>query len=217
MKIHQRPSHSLSKKKIRLNSVIALLTLSDIFTWGFFGILSILTGVYLSEKLGADTPQFVGLGTSIYLFVRAISQLPFGKLIDTVERDADEIVLLAVGNFCMGLPFIFYPSIRSPLDYYLLQMVFGLGTSMNLVSWRKLFAKNLDSNREGSEYGTYETFMSAIGACIALVAGSIANIGPAYFNLVFYGIGLIMMASSISAFGLFFIRDRKAFDDKSVQ
>ena len=84
---------------------------------------------------------------------------------------------------------------------------------MNLVSWRKLFAKNLDKNSEGSEYGIYETFMSAMGALIAFVAGTIANIGPTYFNFVFYGIAVIMMTSSFIVLGLFLVHDRKTFDN----
>lgn len=196
----------------KINGVIAILTVSDVFTWGFYSILIILTGVYLAEKLGVHAPQFVGIGTGLYLFVRAVSQLPLGKLIDSVKRDTDEILLLSAGNVCMGMPFLFYPLIRTPQDYYLLQMMFGLGTSMNLVSWRKLFAKNLEKNSEGSEYGLYETVMSGMGMIIAFIAGSLANIGPEFFDYVFVGIGIIMILSSFSVLFVFKVRNRKRFD-----
>ena len=109
----------------RPNKVVMLLTLSDMLSWGPFLIISALSGIYLSDKLGVDAVKFVGIGTSIYFFTRAILQIPMGYLTDKIESDKDEILLLAAGTILMGLPYTFYPHITEPWHYYLLQFVFG--------------------------------------------------------------------------------------------
>ena len=77
--------------------------------------------------------------------------MPIGKITDKIKSDSDEILFLLIGAILMGLPFIVYPFISIPVHYYILQFVFGLGVSFNLTNWRKLFALNVDKNREGTQ------------------------------------------------------------------
>jgi len=179
------------------NKVIWLLTISDVFTWGTYFVISVLSGIYLAQKLGLDTVQIVGIGTTIYFFSRALFQLPIGMLLDRVAHDKDEITMLAGGSFVMGLSFVFYPAISSPWTYFFLQLIFGLGTAMNLNAWRKLFATNLDQNQEGKEYGLYEVIMSLSIATFSWLAGFVANINKTYFDYVIIIAGTLMMVGSI--------------------
>lgn len=83
------------KKEGRNNTVI-LLTLADMFTWGPFLIISALSGIYLSQKLGVEAIKFVGIGTSIYFFTRSLFQIPTGtnsknKLKNVVMRRSHDI------------------------------------------------------------------------------------------------------------------------------
>jgi MFS family permease len=179
------------------NKVIWLLTFSDIFTWGAYFVINVISGIYLAGKLGVDTIEIVGIGTTIYFFSRALFQLPVGMLLDRVTHDRDEIAVLAGGCVLMGLSFIFYPAIASPWVYFFLQLVFGLGTAMNLNAWRKLFATNLDANREGREYGTYEVLFSGAIAAFSWLAGLIANINRNYFDIVIVVVGFVMMFGAV--------------------
>lgn len=194
------------------NKVIWLLTMSDIFTWGAYYVISVLSGIYLANKLGQNTVEIVGIGTAIYFFCRAIFQLPVGVIIDRIKKDNDEIVLLAIGNVLMGMSFLLYPLISSALVYFILQFIFGVGTAVNLNTWRKLFAKNLDANKEGEEYGLYEVLMSLTIAVFSSVAGFIANISKEYFDGVMMLIGIIMMSGFIWPVLIIKIRDRKSID-----
>ncbi len=182
---------------MKINKVIAYLTLSDIFTWGLFNVLASLSGVYLSTKLGEDVVQVVGTGTAIYLLANGLAQLPAGLLGDRIKDDKDEIIMLMLGNVLMGIPFLFYPIISTPVFYYVLQTIFGVGTAINLVNWRKLFARNLNGGTEGMFYGVYGAVMGIVAAGFGLVAGYVGNLSHSMFDVVIVVIGLIMILSSV--------------------
>ncbi|MFC1646760.1 MFS transporter [Patescibacteria group bacterium] len=188
------------------------MTVSDIFTWGSQTILVALVGIYLSSKLGGNAAKFVGIGTGIYYLTRSLTQIPIGIMLDKINHDKDEIIALVIGSILMGLPYLFYSLIKSEYTYYALQAVFGLGASMNLVSWRKLFSQNLDTGKVGIEYGIYETLMSAVTAIFSIIAGIVANTSLIYFERVIYALGVIMISGSIFAWSLASVINRKTIN-----
>lgn len=179
------------------NRVIGYLTFSDVFSWGLYYSVSVLAGVYVSIKLGANAVEYIGIGTSIYMLTRAIFQIPIGTMLDNWRKDQDEITLLLLSDILMATPYLLYPFITTPVVYYVLQFIFGLGAAMNLVSWRKLFAGNLDKNHEGRQYASYETLLSLFTAGFSFCVGLIANISQHYFDVMIFGVGVMMMSSII--------------------
>lgn len=200
----------MSKNTLKLNKVIAFLTLSDIFTWGLYLIISALVGIYLSEKLGTEAAAIIGIGVAIYYLTRGISQIPIGMYTDSISKDRDDIIFLTLGNLLMGIPFLFYPLIQTEYLYYFLQIILGFGASMNLVNWRKIFAKNLDKGKEGLEYGMYDTIMSFSMVVFSLTAGLVANISESYFDMVMITVGVLTMTSGFWAIAIFFVKNRKS-------
>lgn len=184
----------------KINKVIVLLTTSDIFTWGFVYALSAITGLYLLTKLDVqedEVVKIVGIGTAIVSICRGTFQIPIGLLVDKIKSDNDDIAVLTIGNLFMGLPIILYVFITTEYLYYALQVFIGIGTALNLVTWRKLFAKNLDKGKEGLEYAMYDTVMSFSIAIFSATAGFLASEGQEYFDLVILGIGILTVTSSI--------------------
>lgn len=201
-----------SKKKLirsGINQVVILLTISDIFTWGAYYTISSIAGIYLAERLGADVVKIVGIGSGIYFLSRATLQFPIGLFTDRLRNDFDEIAILLLSGVFMGLPFLLYPFISNQYHYYLLQFIFGLGCSMNLNTWRKLFAKNLAENKEGKAYGFYETVISISTAGLVTLGGAIANINRIYFEKVIMAVGLCMMFGGMWGGMIYFVRNRK--------
>ncbi len=189
-------------KKINFNSftfnrVVGLLTVSDVFTWGGFYVVNSLVGIYLAGKLGENVIEFVGIGSGIYFLTRGLLQIPIGMIADRIKRDRDDIFFLVAGCVLMGLPYIFYPQIEGPAIYFVFQFIFGLGTSMNLVNWRKLFARNIDPGKEGFQYGVYETVMSISTAVLTATGGLVAMLSPQLFDLVIVLSGITMMAGGV--------------------
>ncbi|GAB4284355.1 MAG: hypothetical protein Kow0081_1470 [Candidatus Dojkabacteria bacterium] len=178
-----------------INKTLVILTTSDVFTWGFVVVINAFAGIYLETKLNVNAIQIVGIGTGIYSIVNGLLQIPVGYFIDKYKGTIDDIIVLFCGNILMGTPFLFFPIIQSEYAYYFLQLILGIGTAMNLVAWRKTFASNLDKNKEGLEYGIYQTVMSISIAIFGFVAGAIANISEQYFDLVMVTIGTLMASS----------------------
>jgi MFS family permease len=199
------------KLKIKnFNRVALLLTLADVFTWAPLFIISALSGIYLSDKLGKNTIEFVGIGMGISYITRAIFQLPVGKLTDKLKKDRDEIYMLALGVTLTGLSFALYPLINETWHYYVLQFLFGLGISLDVVNWRKLFAINVTKGMEGEEYAVYDTVVSTATAVFAVISGVIANLGDQYFDFVMLGAGIFIMLASIWILKIPKVKDRQS-------
>ncbi len=206
----EKKTYLQKEKDFKINKVIAFLTLSDIFTWGLYLVITSLAGLYLATKLDENAVEIVGVGVAIYNLAKGGFQIPVGIITDRIKKDRDDILFLTAGNLFMGAPFLFYPLISSPLLFFVLQFFIGLGSAMNLVNWRKLFAKNLDSGKEGLEYGAYDTVMSLSIVIFSLAAGLIANISEKYFDLVMVGMGTLMISSGFWSMSLFFVKTRKS-------
>lgn len=200
----------MKSRLVKFNKVVLLLTISDVFTWGPLVVISALSGLYLSNRFGTDTVEFVGIGTGIYFITRGIFQIPTGSFTDKIKRDRDEIIILATGSFLSGLPYLLYPVITQPWQYFVLQFVFGLGISLNVVTWRKLFALNITEGMEGKEYAIYDSVLSISTAVISVILGIIANINDTYFSAVMIVSGIIMMSASIWGLFIFKIPNRKS-------
>ncbi|KKQ15337.1 MAG: hypothetical protein US29_C0046G0007 [candidate division WS6 bacterium GW2011_GWF1_36_8] len=199
----------LQKYTKNFNKVVVLLTISDVFAWGPYFVISTLAGIYLSGKLGANAIEFIGVGTAIYYFTRALTQIPIGYITDKIKKDKDEIYFLIGGIILMGIPYMLYPLISQPWHYYVLQLIFGIGASLNLSTWRKLFAMNIDYGREGKQYGFYETIISLSTVILSAVIGIIANLGDRYFDLVMISSGILMITGSIWIALIFTAKKRK--------
>lgn len=203
-------SHKIIINKYSINRVIWYLTLSDIFTWGLYFTVNSIVGIYLETKLGGRAVEYIGIGVAVYLLAKGGFQIPIGLITDRIKKDKDDIVFLLLGNILMGLPFFFYPLLQSPLPYFILQFILGLGSAMNLVNWRKLFAQNLDKGREGYNYAVYDTIMSISGAGLSLIIGYIASVNQVYFDLVIVAIGGSMMFSGLWVILIYFVNNRKS-------
>jgi MFS family permease len=193
----QRGENSNADGPKNINSVIWLLTINDIFTWGVYFIVTVLAGLYIAERLDVNAVETIGIGAGIGYFVRALVQVPIGLIGDKLATDKDEVWFLMLGNFLMGLPVLLLTQVTESWHYFMLQAVFGLGAALNIVDWRKLFAKSLTKGREGLSYAIYDTVMSLAIALLSILSGAIAGISGEYFDLVITSVGLLMISSNI--------------------
>ena len=138
-----------------------------------------------------------------FYFSKGVFQIPIGLITDRIKNDRDEIAFLFVGNLLMGVPYLLFPSITNENTYYILQFIIGIGAAMNLVNWRKIFAKNLDKGKEGIDYGVYDTIMSFAMIFFSLIAGLVANSGKEYFDLIMIIVGFLMISSNLWIYLIF--------------
>ncbi len=197
-------------RRSAFNSVVRLLTLEDIFVWGPLLVAAPLLGIYLNSKFGIHTVGIVGMGTAIYYSIRGLVQIPIGKLVDRIKSDHDEIALLVLGCLLMAIPYFFIPSITESWHYFILQAIGGLGASLNIINWRKLFIRNLNKNHEGYTYGVYETVLSLSTAVLSMIGGYLSEISLAVFTTVIYVVGFFVASGGIVSAILYTIKDRKS-------
>jgi MFS family permease len=198
------------KIKEYINKVIFFLTISDIFTWGTIAMGTPLIGIFLSKKFGDQTILYVGIATACYFISRAIVQIPIGLISDKIHHDNDEILILFLGCFIMGIGYILIPFITEPWQYFLIMSFIGLGASMNLNSWRKLFSSNLDKTHEGVGYGFYETIMSFSTAIISLIGGYFSSLSNVAFEIVLITIGFAIIIGGLISGSILLIKNRKS-------
>ncbi len=180
-----------------VNSSLLFLTFSDIFSWGGYFAINALVALYLAEKLKVNAAEIVGIGNAIYMISRSVVQLPIGLIVDRTKEDRDEKLLLILGCVMMGIPYVLFPSISQTWQYYILQIILGVGCGLNLVNWRKLFAKNLDKSKEGFQYAIYEMLMSVGTALLSIFAGILAGNSSQSFDFVLVLSGFIIMTGGL--------------------
>ena len=179
-------------EKIRkFNKVIIILTISDVLVWGTYLVAYPLQGIYLSYQHGDQAIQYITIGLSIYYLMRALLQIPIGSIVDKT------IWSLGIGCTLIGLSFVVFPFTTTAVEYYLLMALAGVGGAFNLIGWRKLFAKNLDKDKEGREYALYETVMSLCTAVFSIVGGQFSSISHEIFRVFFLVIGLVTIVGGI--------------------
>lgn len=171
--------------------------MSDVLVWGTYLVAYPLQGIYLSYQHGDKAIQYVAVGLSIYYLMRAVLQIPIGSLVDKIKGDFDEIWALGIGCTLIGLSFVVFPFTTNEVEYYLLMALAGIGGAFDLIGWRKLFAKNLDKDKEGREYALYETIMSLCTAIFSLIGGEFSSISHEIFRAFFLVIGLITIIGGI--------------------
>lgn len=185
------------------------MTFSDVFTWGIYGSTNAFIALFLETRFGDSTLEIVGIGVGIFTLTKAVFQIPFGIFVDKMKTTYDEPILLFIGNLLMGIPFLFFPLINEPSLYFVLQFFLGLGAAANLLSWRKLFATNLDKDREGSDYAAYEFVFSLISSAFSPILGFVAGMNNDYFGFVIIMIGVLVISSSIWPLMVFRMKRRK--------
>ncbi len=195
-------------KNIGLNKILWFLTMSDVFTWGLYIVITSFIGIYLSTKFGDSTLEIVGIGVACFNFAKGFFQIPIGYVADKLKTDKDDIMFLSLGNVLMGLPYVLLPIITTPILYYIGMFLVGLGGALNIVNWRKLFAKHLPKGHEGMSYAAYDTIMSLCMILFGLLMGFISSLGEDVFGAAISLIGIFIIFSSFWALMIFFTKKR---------
>lgn len=109
----------------------------------------------------------------------------------------------------MGLSFIFFPFIENILGFYFARFLYGLGIAFNLISWRKLFARNLHKGKEGISYSLYDVFFSLSTAGISAAGALLSLLNPDQFiTFVFIAGVFIIINGSIWPFMIYKTKNR---------
>lgn len=190
-----------NSKKFRPNAIIKGLIFADGLVWAGTFVNSAIASVYLAEKLPVNAVQIIGLAYAIYLLSRSIPELFIARKLDREKGLTDEIKSSAIGAFLLFISYTSYIFISEPWHIYLLSVVNGIGLTLYLPAWRKMFALYLDKGQEAKENALYDMMEAGVGAVASILGGFIVEeFGT--FTPVFIGTGVLALISSISLYVL---------------
>lgn len=181
-----------------INKVIKVLTLSDVALLTGFGFVSPIFAIFITDQIQGGNIQVVGFAAAIYWIVKSVLQIPFGKYLDKVKGEKDDLWFVVIGNILAAIAVFGYIFSSLPWHIYLAQGIYSLGMAMNIPGWSAIFTRHIDKGKEAFEWSTRSTFIG-FGAGIAGALGGIiaAKFG---FNVLFAGVGIFALVSAILPF-----------------
>ncbi|MFH1427605.1 MAG: MFS transporter, partial [Patescibacteria group bacterium] len=157
-----------------VNSVIRILTLSDLVMLSGIGLIAPIFAIYITDQIVGATIEVVGIAAAIYLISESIFQIPAAAFIDKIKGERDDFWSLLISSLLFSIIPLFYIIINQPWQLYILQFFYGLIAAVTGPAWYAIFTRHIDKNHEGIEWGIYRTLTSLGAAAAASLGGFIA-------------------------------------------
>lgn len=183
------------KKQNKINKIIQVLIISDIFFNAGWGLINPIFAIYLLNNIEGGNAQTVGFATAVFWIVKSILQVPLAKYLDNNHGEKDDYLFMVCGLFIAGLvPFGFLTATR-PEHIYILQVIFAIGMAMTAPAWYAIFTRHIDKGREAYEWSIYSTMFGFSVGLSGAIGGTIADkIG---FEIVYIFVGVFNIFSSL--------------------
>ncbi len=181
-----------------INKVIKILIFSDVALETGFGFMAPIFAIFIAQKIQGGGVEVAGFAMAIYWGVKSILQIPFGKYLDEVKGEKDDLWFVAIGNILAASAIFGYIFSFLPWHIYLCQGIYSLGMAINIPGYCAIFTRHIDKRKEAFEWSTRSTFIG-IGAGISgALGGIIANrLG---FDVLFIGAGIFVLVSAFLPF-----------------
>lgn len=160
--------------RLDFNPVIKTLIISDILVLSGFGLIAPIFAVYITDSIQNGTVEVVGIAAMIFLLTRSLGQIPAGYIIDKLRGEKDDYEALLWGSIITSMVPLLYIFVKEPWQLYLVQFIYGFSQALTYPSWYAIFTRHIDHNREGLEWGVYNTLIDLGGAAVAGLGGYIA-------------------------------------------
>jgi MFS family permease len=193
------PTEKLASQKI--NSVVRFLTISDILVLGGFGLISPIFAVFITGQVSGATVETVGIAEGIYLLARSLTQIPFGQLIDKIKGEKDDFWFLFIGTLLLSVIPIAYIFCDTPGKLFVAQFAYGIISGSTLPTWLAIFTRHIDHEREGLEWGVYQTAAGLAGAAFAALGGFVA--AEFGFKSLFIAVSILSFIGALFLLGIY--------------
>jgi hypothetical protein len=147
-----------------------LLAASAMFTTAC-GLIGPIYAVFV-ENIGGD---ILTAGTTYGLY-----SIVAGVMIFLISRWEDHVKhqekLVVIGYAVAGIGFLGYIFIRTPIELFIVQMIFGFSEAIKTPAYDGLYSKFLDRGKFISEWGMWESMYYIVTAASAGVGALIAEV-----------------------------------------
>jgi len=185
-----------------INIIIKILILSDFLIFAAYQLFTPIFAIFISEKISADL-EVIGIATGIYLFSKALFEMPVGIMIDKSKSEKDDLLAAIFGTVLVGIVYFSYNFVNSVSQLYVAQGFLGLGAAIAYPGWYTIFTRHIDKGKEGFEWSLYDVLLGVGMAASAALGGFIAD--KYSFGVLFV---LVAIVTFVGAFLLFLIKDR---------
>ena len=183
-----------------MNKSLKILLFTSFFLNLAAGFLGPIYAVFV-EKIGGDLLT-AGLSFAIFSITSGILIYLLSKWEDHVKHQ-EKLIIFSRALSIIG--FIGYLLINNPIHLFIVQVIFGIATSIGTPAFDSIYSKNLDKGKFASEWGLWESMYAITVGIAAIIGGYIAqNFG---FQILF----ITMLIMSIISFilSLFLLNKRK--------
>lgn len=170
-----------------MHRVLRTLILSDLFIVGSFGLIQPIFSIFLLQGLTDSSVFGIGIALAIQLLTKAIFQILVGKWDDEERGNRRELWTLLVGSVLIALTPFGYAAAHSMVQICFIQALYGIGGALSFPSWRIMFTRYSNQEREGYEWSVYDTIISLATAVTAAVGAYIAEMYSFRYLFVFVG------------------------------
>lgn len=183
------------KKQTKINKIIKVLIVSDIFFNMGWGLIGPIFAIYLLNNIEGGSAQIAGFSTAVYWIIKSILQVPLAKYLDKNHGERDDFLFMVCGLFLAGLVPFGYLAAYLPVHIYILQAVFAIGMAMTAPAWYAIFTRHIDKGREAYEWSIYSTMFGFSVGISGAIGGMVAEkIG---FEIVYIFVGVFNILSSL--------------------
>lgn len=183
-----------SKKNV-LNTPLRILLITNSLVLLAGGMIGPIYALFV-EDIGGDLLDASFAGAAFAL-AAGITTFISGKYTD--RHDHKEMIVV-LGYIVMGAGFFLYTMVNSMFMLLIVQVIIGFGEAIYLPAFDAVYSKHLDHNKEGQQWGAWESmyyFATAIGAA----AGGYIVVYSG-FNPMFVLMALLCFSSALYIFRL---------------
>lgn len=190
----KRKSRKSLKKKLVDHKIVRTLILSDIFIISGFGLISPILAVFFTDQIRGGGVGVAGFASTIFLLVKSASILPIARFLDYTKGEKDDFYAMVCGSVLTSFVPFLYLVIKTPIEVYAAQMIYGLGEALSYPSWLAIFTRHIGKKKTGFTWGLYYMLTDVFGAVTAGIGGVLASyLG---FKPLFVLVGVMSLVGS---------------------
>ncbi|MFC1600074.1 MFS transporter [Patescibacteria group bacterium] len=182
-------------KKNLLNTPLRILLVTNSLVLLAGGMIGPIYALFVEDIGGSILDaSFAG---AMFALAAGVTTFISGKYADH-NKHKEKIVVF--GYLVMGAGFMLYTLVNSIFTLMIVQVIIGFGEAIYLPAFDAVYSKHLDHNKEGQQWGAWESvyyFATAIGAA---VGGYIVVYSG--FNLMFILMALLCLGSALYIYRL---------------
>lgn len=154
-----------------MNKVIKTLLVADNLAVFALAMVGPIYAIFV-EQIGGNI-----LDASFTYFIFMITSGIVMYLLSLWEdRDEHKEKFIVIGYVLAAIGVLSYIFVSDQVSLLITQMILGLSTAVTLPAIDAVFSKNVNENKRVTEWGTWESSNTIIGAVSVLVGGYIAHI-----------------------------------------